>query len=499
MKNIKKIIILSIVFAVALSACQKFSELEQDPNRPGQVPPSLVFTKVLYDMNYSPWSDVQRWNQFWCSNYAYYDDQEYDWTTTNFNYTELKNVNQMIAEAMRIGLPENNAYSALAKFFKAFYFVDMSMRLGDVPMTEALKNLENTSPKYDSQKEVFKQALVWLEESNTGLQQLINNQDNTLTGDFMLGNDLKKWQKVVNTYKLRVLINLSKKESDTDLNIKQLFADVVNNPAKYPVISSLDENLKFTFNTSTDKYPLNQDNYGQTATRNNMSATYLNTLVSLKDPRTFIVADPAPAKIKEGLTISDFEAYVGASSGESLDDMSTKMLNGEYSPISKSRYYSSYLGEPTIQIGYSELCFNIAEAINRGWISGNSEDYYIKGTKASWTFHGVADVDTKWTEYYTQNSVKLSSTPATALAQILTQKYLAFFQNSGWEAYNNYRRTGVPTFLTGPGTANSGRIAKRWQYPSSERTTNADNYNAALKSQFGTETDDINAEMWIIK
>lgn len=488
-----------MVLAVALSSCQKFEELEKDPNRPGEVPPSLVFTNVLYGMYYSPWSDEQRWNQFWCSNYAYYDDQEYDWTTTSFNYNQLKNVNQMIAEAKRIGLADNNPYSAIGKFMKAYYFIDMSMRLGDVPLTDALKSMDNTKPKYDSQKAVFKQALTWLEEANSDLQILNNNLDKSLTGDFMLGNDLKKWQKVVNTYKLRALINLSKKESDTDLNIKALFAAVVNNPAKYPVMTSLDDNLKFTYNSATDKYPLNQDNYGQTATRNNMSATYLNTLVALKDPRTFIVADPAPAKIKAGLTAADYEAYVGANSGESLDDMSTKMLNGEYSPISKNKYYSSYLGEPCIQIGYTELCFNIAEAINRGWVAGNAEDYYISGIKASWTFHGVQSVDAKWDAYYAQPTVKLNSTASEALKQILTQKYLAFFQNSGWEAYNNYRRTGVPTFLTGPGTANSSRIAKRWQYPSSERTTNADNYKAALISQFGAETDDINSEMWIIK
>ena len=49
------------------------------------------------------------------------------------------------------------------------------------------------------------------------------------------------------------------------------------------------------------------------------------------------------------------------------------------------------------------------------------------------------------------------------------------------------------------GTGNSQRIAKRWQYPSSERTTNAVNYHAALTSQFGADTDDINSEMWIYK
>lgn len=494
----KKIVLFTMIISMVFTSCQDFEDLEKDPNRPGEVPPSLVFTNVLNNVYYSPWGDEHRWNQFWCSNYAYYDDQEYDWTTTSFNYTQLNNVEKMIAEAKRVGMADNNPYSAIGKFFKAYFFVDMSLRLGDVPMNEALKGIENVKPVYDSQKDIFKQSLIWLDEANTDLQSLINNLDKTLAGDFMLNNDLKKWQKVVNTYKLRLLIDLSKKESDADLNIKAQFANIVNNPTKYPVMESLDDNLQYTF-SAISKYPLNQDNYGQTATRNNMSATYLNILASLKDPRTFIVADPAPAKIAAGLTAADYEAYVGASSGESLDDMSTKMLNGEYSPISRSKYYSSYTGEPAIQIGYAELCFNIAEAINRGWVNGNAEDYYIKGIKASWVFHGVTSVDTKWADYYAQTTVKLSGTASQALTQILTQKYLAFFQNSGWEAYHNYRRTGVPVFLTGPGTANSGRIAKRWQYPSSERTTNSENYSKALQNQFGATTDDINSEIWIYK
>ena len=492
----KNIYLLLIVLVVSVTSCQKFSELEKDPNRPVQVPPSLIFTNLLYSSYYSPWGDVSRWNQFWCSNYAYYNDQTYDWTNASFNYSQLQNVKQMTAEALRVNLPANNPYSALGKFFTAFFFVDMSLKLGDVPMTDALKGLGNAQPKYDTQKAVFKQALVWLEEANNDLTLLINSSDNTLGGDFMLGNDLKKWQKVVNSYKLRVLITLSKKSADTDLNIPATFNAVISNPVKYPLISSLDDNLKFTFNSSTNKYPLNPDEYGKTATRNNMSATYLNTLAALKDPRTFIVADPAEAKLKNGFHATDFEAYVGASSGESLDDMSVKMLNGEYSPISKSHYYGSYVGEPCIQIGYSEQCFNIAEAITRGWITGNAEAYYIKGIQASWTFHG-ANVAANWEAYYAQSTVHFSSNSASALTQILTQKYLAFFNNSGWEAYRNARRTGVPTFLTGVGTGNSGRIAKRWQYPSSERTTNATNYNAALTSQFGSATDGINSEMWI--
>ena len=37
-------------------------------------------------------------------------------------------------------------------FFRAYFFVNMSEKVGDLPMTEALQGLENTSPKYDAQK-----------------------------------------------------------------------------------------------------------------------------------------------------------------------------------------------------------------------------------------------------------------------------------------------------------------------------------------------------------
>jgi hypothetical protein len=59
-------------------------------------------------------------------------------------------------------------------------------------------------------------------------------------------------------------------------------------------------------------------------------------------------------------------------------------------------------------------------------------------------------------------------------------------------------RTDIPTFTTGTGTGNSGRIALRFQYPGNEITVNTNNYQAALKNQFGGN-DDINGIMWILQ
>src|SRR6185295_4192568 len=67
---------------------------------------------------------------------------------------------------------------------------------------------------------------------------------------------------------------------------------------------------------------------------------------------------------------------------------------GFYSYINPLRYSADFAGskaEPAIIIGYPELCFNIAEGINRGWASGNADTYYTNGIKASLSFLGITE------------------------------------------------------------------------------------------------------------
>ena len=523
MKPVKLFSILLVVLGFAVSCSKKYEEYRQNPNRPENSPPSLIFTAVANDLNIDrPWSLVSRWNQFDICNYNYYGDQRYDWTGATWNFIALNNVKRMEEEAVRIDLPGVSPYSAVAKFFKAFFYYRMSSLNGDIPLEQALKSIESPTPAYNTQKQIFLQILKWLDEANTDIESLINKSgDSKIEGDFYYGN-LTSWRKAVNSFRLRVLIALSKKESDADLKIKQQFADILGNKTKFPIFESSADNLQFVYN-NINKYPSNPDNLGLDATRYNMSATWLNGLVALKDPRVFVTAEPATAQLKAGKTPADITAYNGASSGEDLADMSSKMSNvgdAAYSLRSRSRYYSSYSPEPGIIVGYAELCFNIAEAINRGWITGDAESWYKKGIKTSLAFYNIP-VDAAGTvnkiypynapgsttynipfdfenSYYQQSAVKYSGNNVVGLSQILMQKYFAFFQNSGWEGYFNYRRTGVPVFLTGTGTGNSGRIPKRFQYPTNEQTTNIANWKQAVQAQFGTN-DDINADMWLIK
>lgn len=514
-KNILSGFLMSVML-VAFSACQDFEELQSNPNKTEAVPPSLVFNGVLNDLYERPWSLEHRQNQFWSCNYNYYGTNEY-WSSASFNFMTLKNVVKMEQEAERFSELEARHYKALGKFLKAYFYVRMTQRVGDLPLEGALQGIEEVTPAYDSQKDIYVQVLNWLEEANTELSELIVINDNRLSGDIYFDNDLTKWQKVVNTFALRVLISLSTKESDPDLNVKARFATIVGDPVKYPVMESLDDNLQYAYNGTSNLYPTNPGNRGFDKGRYNLTATYVQTLTDLKDPRVFVVANPAKKKINDGLDPADFDAYIGAPAGESLDNMAVKAGNGEYSFANQKRYYGSLKGpEPGVQISYPELCFTIAEGINRGWVSGDAGAYYERGIIASMKFYGIeegtviniteSDEDevigtatVLLAEYLDQESVSYKGNNEAGLEQILVQKYLSFFQQAGQEAYFNFRRTGIPEFHEGPGTGNGGIIPRRWLYPVSEATNNTVNYKAALQRQFGSESDNVNAELWIEK
>jgi hypothetical protein len=500
MKNIKVFFAL-MAFLLAANGCQKFEDLEADPNRSTSASPSLVLRGVLKDFYYEPWSSESRWSQYWCINYNYYGTNEY-WTgSANFRYTTLKNIVKMEEEATNINLPAVNAYSALGKFLRAYFYYDMTMRVGDIPLSEALKGADNVFPKYDTQKEVFKQVLAWLEEANTDLAARIAAADNTLQGDIYYDGNLRKWQKAVNVFKLRVLVQLSKKTAETDLNIGAEFSKILNDPAKYPIFESNADDLAFTYNAVSDKYPTNPDNFGFDALRNNMSATHIGLLTALKDPRVFVVAEPGTYYTDTlGLSRTDFNAYVGAPFDEGLDAMTSKTQGGKYALIGRNRYYSGYDAEPGVQIGYAEMCFLIAEGTNRGWRSaGDAQDWYNKGITASMNFFGINDAAALGA-YLAQPAVAYQGNDANGLKQILEQRYLALFQQAGLESYFHWRRTGVPAFaFGGPGTGNSGLIPRRFQYPTSERDNNSTNYKAALTRQFGNANDSVNDELWLVK
>jgi hypothetical protein len=379
------------------------------------------------------------------------------------------------------------------------------------------------TPTYNLQHDVYQNCLALLDTANSMMAALVASPTGgpsaTITGD-IYGLTYLQWQKVINTYKLRVLISLSRRAQDNpDLNIPTQFANIITNPTKYPIMAGISDNLAYHYNAVYNKYPTSP-NYSPYDFYESMCDTYLNITTANQDPRTFIAATPAPAQLTGGKTVSDFTAYVGAYINLGQSALLVNATNGMYSYANYLRYFADATGateEPYIIIGYPEMCFNIAEAANLGWISSSlAGTWYTNGINASMSMYGLADgtvipigdnkghslgsVTASVSTFLANPNVAYAGNNPTGLNQILTQKYVAFWQNSGWEAFYNWRRTGVPTMGQGGagiGTANS-EIPIRWEYPVDEQVENTTNWQSAVSSQFGG-TDAITSTMWLTK
>ncbi|MFI5153453.1 MAG: SusD/RagB family nutrient-binding outer membrane lipoprotein [Chitinophagales bacterium] len=551
MKQLKNILFIVLGIFLISSCNKKIEQLQPDPNNPASVPPQLILGTVLTDISgtgtqgnlggINSWDLVMGWNQYHCQNYDYYGNNIYAWASGSFDpYLVIKNVGQMEKEVTSRGGSDVNAFEAVGRFIRAYYYYNLTSLFGDVPLTDALLAPTNSTPKYTPQEQVFLYVLNQLDTANTHLAQLIAANDVSLmsTQDIYYGLNnpvvngdgtlqLRLWQKTVNSFKLRVLVALSNKASDGTLNVASQFAAIINNPAQYPIYADQSEDLKFVFNpggaNTYSTYPFNPSNFGSIAQRFNMASTYVDALTSLKDARVFVTCDPAWGLVGvDTAQPAKFQYFAGASTGEPVQTMYSNAAVWLYSFINRYRYYSNYTGDPNVLVGYKEMCFNIAEGIERGWAAGNAETWYKAGITASMAFYGIDvsqpgftayflpkdknsvtqvqpyPVNFDFNAYYAQPSVTLSGTTATAINQIVLQKYIACFESSGYEGYYTWRRTGVPAFQGGPGVGNNDVIPIRWAYPVTEQVQNKANWSSALSAQ-GFAQDDLNQKMWLLQ
>ncbi|SHG15530.1 SusD/RagB family nutrient-binding outer membrane lipoprotein [Pedobacter caeni] len=498
MKTMHKVLCLWLL-AVTTSSCLKYDELRENPNNPSSVAPSLLFSGVT-PAPVSAFSDAYQNPQYHTFATADSSPLNYKYGGGTFYYgakeaanSPLRNIEKMIGEAGKANTP---VYVILAKFLKAYYYSTMTRQMGDIPLSEAMQGEKFPKPKYDPQKSVFIQCLKWLDESNSELSAYIAATPGaSVDGDIYFNGDLKKWQKAINAYTLRMLILLSKKEGDADLNVKGRFQNIIQNPAKYPLFGSLSDNMQL----------VHRDEDGFRGTYNPNSGilregvlyvdTYIDLLKKYLDPRLQIVADPTPNALaanptNETAVRADFASYAGASAAVTAIANNLRKNNGELSKPNEKRFWN-FVGQPSILLGYSEQELNIAEAAQRGWITENAKTHYDNGVTASMAFYNAPIGD-----YLTTKAPYIGG--ADGLKRIHEQMYLSLAENSGAEAWFQQRRTGVPEFKFS-GVNSVTKLPVRWAYPSAENTENTESYRAALRAQFGTEIDDRDQIMWLLK
>lgn len=491
-----KPIMLILLLGCMMSACKKIEDLQKDPAAVYDPAPKLIFTGLLMRASDAPWNEDQRHNQYMTQNESYYAGQPYNWTTGSYDdaYGALRDVNRMEVEAQKAG-DLGAVYLSMAKFFKAYFFSRATTMFGDIPMSEAIRGEaeDNFQPKYDTQEAVYVQVLNWLEEANTELASHAADGA-SLEGDFFYDGQLEKWRKLVNSYKLRLLIDLSKRANDTpELKIKERFTELLTNSSQYPLILSNQDNFQLQYNP-INMYPLwpSDGIVIKKDARNTLGATYVSILKETRDPRLLIQA--LPAESLAPVPGNPFAVYQGGKTGDLQSTLLKQATEGRLSMINFDYWVTSPSGIPAVQLGASEVQFALAEGINRGWADGDAAEHFKRGIEESMKFYNVPS--NEMLAFLTSYIYKGDNEEG--LRQILTQKYVAFFENSGKQAFFEQRRTGIPTFDIGPANANNNEIPKRWAYPTTEYSTNEVNLKEALQRQFnGSDTQ--NDLMWLIK
>ncbi len=472
------------------NSCKDFDELQVDPNRTTAANPSLLLTnlEVTTFNNISVGAALASRMMVYTDGSD--DNQYYGWQRSSYyRYDYLRQVVKMNEEADRVEAPN---YKALGLFFASVNILEITKVFGDVPYSESLAG-GNLTPAYDTQESIYLKVLNDLDEANNSLSA--NN--GTINGDVVFNGEIDKWKRLINSYTLRVLISLSKHTGNTSLDVKNRFNKIFSDPIKYPIMTSNEDNGDLEFldqSTPTsllgNRYPFYNSNSFKTAYY--MEESFVDLLKGFADPRLFVMAGKKPQG--SGLADDDPDAYGGLDGSAPLSENTVRLVNGEASKVA-ARYYSDPVNEPSVLMGYAELEFTLAEAAELGWITADVEEHYLKGIHASLDFYGI-DSDAQ-DDYVLESGVAFN--PGSAIEQIITQKYINFFLQGGWEAFFNHQRTGFPEFsVDGGGVLNNQVVPKRWMYPNDEFTLNLASIQAAVSRQYPTG-DNINEVMWLLK
>lgn len=509
MKRIIYLLLVAILFS-----CGDLDEMNLNPDSPTKVTPNFLATNIILNSTRritGKWLLDDTWlmkSTAFTEHMEWYMYNKFGRNEPNSkgefrHMPDLINAQKMIEMAEKDeSLPEGEkkAYLALNHFMRAYFFYGLTMELGDIPCSEALKGESEGifSPKYDTQEMVFSIIIKDLQEADR-----LFSEATILNGDFVYKGDVKKWQKATNSFALNVLNMLSKKQNVGDINVKTKFEDF----AKRPLIDSEENSYRREYSSSKSSqwYPFyfEHQNFWSYPV---FTSFFIDILKDLEDRRLFYYAEPAP-KLKD-FPADSFDAYSGVNPTMEYGKIQAEFTEGLHSSLNK-RYFRVPEGEPVKFIAYSETQFVLAEAALRGWATPTSaKNHYENGVRATMLFtskhtpeqykHSVI-IDEAYVDIYLNGKAKFETSKG--LEQILLQKYIGSFVQVPFNSYYDYRRTGFPKLPINPETNMNEvktQLPLRWMYPALEYSQNRENVEEAVKRQFGG-SDTPNDVMWLLK
>ena len=509
--------IIPILALLALASCTaKFDEMNTDPTAvtEAMVQPHFIFGRCLY---HGMSNDHQRNFNLNDDMYAHYFSEGLGWTDYwRYNegwgniywrdfYTERQREYLLLDDYFGDDA-DYNGMKAANDIWNVILWLRVIDRYGDAPYknAEGVYAGRGVTMPYNSISEIYPDLIARLQNDVTLLG---NPGSKTYYGyDYLYNNDWTKWKKLANTLIMRLAMRLS----NTPLadSVKSAFSAAVSG-----AMSAASDYARISCDSSIwgDYYDRTFYDWANTFT----SADFMSVLNGVSSGYTTGVIDP-----RRGFWFTEGK---GAKAGYSGWD---GFPNGNYPVDSRADVKDAHGGSGSFALlscytangffyfqehkkanqnlswclaSYSETCFLKAEAVLRGWISGDAEAFFKEGINAS--MDEVAWFITKSGGTKTISAAEKAEyiaalpefgTGEQALRNVMIQKWIALFPNSA-EAWCDQRRTGYPDYASGVLTyptihpsslVEKGNIVQRIPYPDNEYDTNIDNMPA--KYQDGT-------------
>lgn len=476
MKKIFKYILLGAV-VVGVSSCEKYLDINENPNSPTEATPGLVLpqalvgTAAITSTFNNTLADIggQRANAGGFGGFGAV--VTYGWTNGTFeglwqsSYDNAEDYQYVIENTEA---DASLAYStSIARIMKSYAFARLVDQYNDIPYFEALKGNSVLTPKYDKGEDIYKDLISQL---NIAMKAISDAQalNTTLAvkadTDPMFKGNMTRWMEFANTLKLRLLIRVSAVPS------MQSFA-----AAEFAA-------FKTTAGFLNDDAMVNP---GYVKEAGRQSPQY-NSLAYQADGTTRSVTSRIPSKwmfsFYDGNKIIDagrgsviYRSF-GVAPGTPINQLGDESAGVPQSPAIGSAWFTGASssttalglakgptqGQPIILA--AESYFLRAEAYTKGFLSGDAALAFNDGIAASFRYlyknasdvvdpskNVAADVAT----YKAANVGKflvdfsLAATTDQKVEAIITQKYIALNMIHSDEAYNEFRRTGYPTIVNG--------------------------------------------------
>lgn len=461
----KKLILVAFLVGITFS-CEDFEGWNIDDKNPSEVPASYLVTSTQRDLFLRMTSTSVNYNifklfaQYWTET-QYTDEVNYDIRGRDigggfFLYLyrdiliDLQAAKSIIENDETLDAATKSSQIGVITLMEVYTWHVLVDTYGDIPYTEALQGVNNLIPVYDNDEDIYADLFTKLDGA---LSNLSNGANSFGSADLIYGGDADSWSKFGNSLKLRMAVRIA------DYNLSQA-TTLAAQAVAGGVFGSNDDNFSFPFEATTPNTNPIWTSLVQSGRDDFLVAdTFVDLIVPLNDPRSSVfLAD-------------NKDPYVGAPYGVGA-------AYTDYTHIGDLWHQPDFEGT---LLSYDEVQFLLAEAVERGLISGNAETYYNEGITASIEYWGGSTADA--TTYLAQTTVAYATAGSSWKEKIGNQKYIALY-GRGFEAWSTWRMLDYPNTFTRPAVS-AEAVPRRYLYGNDDKDLNPDNYQAASAAMGG--------------